>query len=259
MEAQELQEKLEAYLTGTMSEEERQDFEVFAEGSEECQELLKLHSEVDRVLFPTDEILATDSATKTKVLEYLNSDDAKEFGAILDRQKGSTRTVTKKQSPRIGQWIGAAAAIGLLLLSIAFWPSSQSKLFYEYAGYEDLPSMTQRSTENDLSKIESEFKNENYESVLELINDVPVNEKHPNVFLYESLALAEKGQFDQAHNRIDEFIGSEFMDAEQGYYYKALLFVKQKENNKAKDILSDIVEQGMPFQQEASELLKRLK
>ncbi|MEL7146158.1 MAG: tetratricopeptide repeat protein, partial [Bacteroidota bacterium] len=78
------------------------------------------------------------------------------------------------------------------------------------------------------------------------------------IMIYQGMAQMETGQFTTADVTFNTLINSNSIDAQKGYWYKALLFLKQGESDKAAKVLQKISQQKMYKAEEAEELLEQL-
>jgi hypothetical protein len=68
----------------------------------------------------------------------------------------------------------------------------------------------------------------------------------------------ELNQFQDAEKTLNSFIESDFVDAENGYWLKSLLYLKSEQIEKAKTTLSLIIKNAYFNYKKAEEVLKKI-
>lgn len=139
---------------------------------------------------------------------------------------------------------------------------SNDELYGNYSEYSNLPSFVSRSNaeENKLYEAETLFKSEQYKDALEIFQtNFGGSKDEGSVFIYTGLSQLELKQYEQAESTFNKLIESDLLDAQKGYWYKALLYLKQDKVEEAKSILNQIVEKSQYNHPKAKALLSDLK
>ncbi len=157
-----------------------------------------------------------------------------------------------------------AASFTLLILSTLFFYQNTDldALYKQNIALNELPSFVTRDVENSqkkLIKAEKLFKQKNYkEAINNFTQEYRSNKTNSNIFIYLAIAYIELSKYEKAENILDTLIKSDLIDAEKGYWYKSLLYIKSKQVDKAKKTLQKIVDNSLYKKEEAIELLSIL-
>lgn len=203
----------------------------------------------------TDEIKAYEEILESKEIQSLKKTLVKTNSEF--KEKGA-----KKRDKRLFYYLAAASI--LLFVAFSFFlnesPTNQ-ELYNDYVALNDLPSFVSRSeTSNKLAKGQELFESQNYKESLSIFKSAANTEEvSGNVLIYKGLSEIELGLYDNAQATFDSLINSDLFDAQIGYWYKALLFLKQDRVEDAKQILNKIVSDNLYKNKEASKLLKDLR
>ncbi len=252
--AEELFETIELYLEGKLKGEALLSFES------------RLHSDKD---------FAKDFAIHKKLylLQQRNGAEAKKIRATLQEIHGEE---TAKVFPM--KKMLAMAASFLLLVGLAlflFIPKNDqgnlvledktaikyNNLFAKYAQY-DLLSILTRSTHEEAAlkkTLEDSFKDKKYETFLASSDEYLA--KHPDdydVLLAKAITQIETEKYDAALKTLDELQQSD-VRKNKAKWYRALLFLKQKDQNNCRKYLEEIMEEKSYNAGKAGELLKELE
>ena len=134
-------------------------------------------------------------------------------------------------------------------------------LYAEYSDYSNLPSFVSRGEvgTDSLYNAENLFKENKYKEALDIFqSQINTSTNTGSVYIYTGLSQIELEQYKQAENTFDTLIESNLLDAEKGYWYKALLYLKQDNHEKAISILKVIVSESLFNNKKATELLNKL-
>lgn len=153
------------------------------------------------------------------------------------------------------------AVIAILICTILLFPSrpSNQELYSKYLDETELLSLVNRNDTNEtFSKSQIAFDREDYEMVIRTllpeINDL----NSSNAYLYLAISQTKVGKEKDAENTLNNLISSDLLDAQKGYWYKSLLFLKLNRIEDVKKELKLIIEKNYFKSQEAQELLNKL-
>lgn len=253
---------IDNYFKGLLSEDEEKSFFERLSTDARFNEKFKLEEQLVNALSedgwdfakaPNEEVKAYSDLLKKEELQRLKntlSDVNSEFNA---KKSSSAR--------RLFYYLTAACIVVFLGLQLFFnHKISNQELYKDYIALNDLPSFISRSDEsNQLAKAQEFFENKKYEEALHIFKSV-VNSRgvSGNVLIYKGITETELGQYNDAQETFDSLINSDLFDAQKGYWYKALLYLKQNRLEESKVILNKIVSEELYKNNEAQKLLKQL-
>lgn len=238
------------------------------------------------------ERIETDAAFKEKVdferelLESLNEDDwhfienynkeqVEEYTSILRTKelidlKEELKRVNEKHkedvsTPNRFNWkrvLVSSAAVLAIMFSIYLFTnnSTTEELYVEYLNVSDLPSLVSRDdTSNQLTKAQELFEAAKYSETLTILNKAMTSEEdNASLLLYKGISEMELNRFAKANTTFNTLISSNLLDAQKGHWYKALLYLKQGDEENAKATLETIVSQSYYNTEKAKALLGKL-
>lgn len=198
-----------------------------------------------------------------QLLESEELDDLKNTLRKADKEFKVKHTVkpTRKKS-KYFYFLGAASIAIFVMFQLFFDTNiSNEKLYKNYIDYNNLPSFVSRSnaSSNALVKAQLLFEDGKYDAALTLFSKNVSSENIGATYIYKGLSEIELGQFNEAESTFNTLINSALLDAEKGYWYKALLFIKIDKIKDAKTILNDIVLNSRYKNKEAKTLLEELE
>lgn len=192
-----------------------------------------------------------------------NSPEISRLKTLLNQQQKSQKVRQLTHTNR--KWFLRAAAaifVGLIALAILLNQSVDNQTLYaQYLDLEAIPALAERGdgTQTALLDIETLFLNQEYSNMLSSLSEHPEYlQDHAVVQIYAGVAYMETNQFEQALLQFNGLINSDLLDAQRGYWYKALVHLKANQLLKAKSQLEYIVDNSLYNAQQAAELLKEL-
>lgn len=262
----ELQLKVEQYVSGSMSEFEARDFEKLMESNAELKSAVALSKQLNAHLSGTlDDSTVPKNEYTQKLRSFIESEEAQELKETL-RSVQMERRVPKLRSKRRRIVFIAAAAVVIFLVSAIglLFQTEQGteKLFAQYYSTDDLPSVIRRGTANTLLEQGAvAFQNENYSDALAYFEEYDASTETPDMalYLYKGATLMELSNYYAAIQEFELAIDSESIDATKGFWFKAMAYLKSGDVANAKYVLTDISSHVWYYNHEKSkELLKKL-
>ena len=264
---EELHKKIESYLGGDMSPEDKVRFEKEVQADAELQKELIIYERIN--FHVTDHIKASEIPDRewiNKLEETLGSDEINEIKdrlAAYAKKHNNTPQPLKRRTP---YKLLIAALLTIACLSTVFltlWNSnSTDKLYAAFYNESDLPSFTTRNTpQNALNTAVLAYKNGGYEEALQEFDTYLKTEKviDTTVFLYVGMTQLQLGQEQAAIKSLDRVANSQLLDKSMGLWFKALALLKMDNSQQAKAVLQDILKNPENFKYtEARELLGKL-
>ena len=256
---------IEDYLNGTLSDK---DIKAFLSRLE-SDDAFKAQFEFEKQLFENfnEEAWSYADRNNPKVKAYKSALDSPEFSElkqnIVEVSKNYSKNSSKSNSSRNLLYYVAAAVIAVFIAFQFMFnqPQTGKELYYAYVAMDDLPGFVTRSdsTETRAIKAQELFKEKQYSASIPLFQDLlRSNPNDGRLYLYLGVAQAETEDYDQALKVFDRLISSDLVDAEKGYWYKALTYLKMKENDKALALLQNIKTEGLFNAEKAGELIEEL-
>ncbi|MEQ6123683.1 tetratricopeptide repeat protein [Pseudotenacibaculum sp. MALMAid0570] len=254
---------IERFLNGELSKEERKSFLERVNSDVEFKEHVTLEKQLRESL---DE-------NSWSFLEEDDNPEVTEFEAIYKSEETQElkKTIAQAQDeynktsvPKRKNWLAYSAAASVLIF-IAYnvfnlSPKSNDALFSSYLQGTDLLALVDRSDSiNQLAKAQVFFDKKEYQKTIEILTQVVDTSKNGNVYLYLALSQIELQKYDEAEVTLNKLINSNLLDAQKGYWYKGLLYLKSDQTEKTKEELQIIIDSSYFKNKEAKKLIKKLK
>ncbi|MEP0265963.1 hypothetical protein [Dokdonia sp.] len=194
---------------------------------------------------------------------YRDKETAQLKKAIAEAQSNYKKSTSNNKRPWL--YYLSAALVAILITIAVLMPQQQTpqELYVAYYTVSDIPSLASRGTEEDTSLVDAEqyFEAGNYENALAILTPKVASVVHnkASVLLYKGISEMELGRSQNAEATFDQLIRSDLMDASMGLWYKALLFLKIEDKEKAKMTLLQIQKSSSNYKyKEAQALLEKL-
>ena len=255
---------IDNYLKGELSKDEEKAFLERLESDIAFNEKFQLEKQLFDAL---NEDSWSFTKKRNKELEkyktLLASEDIK---ALKDTLKSTTASFNtsdqNNKSRRIYYYLAAASVVVFLGFQFFFNQNvSNQDLYNDYVGLSDLPSFVSRNDEaNTLSEAQNLFEAKKYDEALTIFQSQPDDvENKSNVLIYQGIAQTELGRYKEAEDTFNSLINSDLLDAKKGYWYKALLYLKQSRVEDTKEILNRIVSENLFNKKKAQDLLSEFQ
>lgn len=254
------------FLRNNLSEKERKEIMLKMEEDETFRE--KVNFEEQLLLnFNTSEWSISKNSDHPQVREYEDLFRDKSANKLKETLRKTNAKYQETQKPKTKSWLlySGIAAITVLIGITLFSPSKTStqELYTSYLSTSDLPSLVDRgnTSQQQLIRAQKLFEAKKYDQTLTILtNDLPEPQKNKAaIYLYTGISQMELGKYHEAEKTFDRLIESPLIDAPKGRWYKALLYIKNKESKKAKGMLLEITKSSTNYKfKEATELLEKL-
>lgn len=197
------------------------------------------------------------------VADYKKAFDSEAVLQLESVLKTENAKYQATQKPSNTKYIYSVAASLLLLVSVLLFNKHDTpqELYATYLNATELTSIITRGTHQDeLSKAQVYFEHQDYKKALAILEtEMQLAENTSGVmYTYVIVCQMQLQQFDKAALSIDTLIQSDLLDAEKGYWYKALLYLKQDDVAQSKAVLTHIVTQQLYNHTKAQALLDAL-
>lgn len=254
---------IENFLRNKLSEEDRNQFLKRIEEDKNFKEEFLIEKQLLEALNDDDWNFIKNINT-SEIEEYeelFNSEKTIEVKNKIEEAFLIYKTNIKRK--RIITFFTSVAAVVLLLFVLNNFLNSSTdfeKIYVDNIELDKLPSFANRGKDNAVSNLiiaEKFFKEKKYkESVSKFNKALLSNKENGSIYVYKAISEIELGQFSKAEETLNKLINSDLIDAEKGYWYKSLLFIKKKEIEKAKKLLNLIVDKSYYKYNKAKELLE---
>ena len=246
---------MDAYLNGQLNEQEQLDFEKYSKDPAFLEEL-----EIQKQLY----ILNSQRIQRT---EFSESEEGKQIlKGIQEAEENYFQEKSKKGWIRYLSY-GVAASI-LLLVSIFvinFLTKSDTPLdhyYAEYANWDQLPSLTERvDKDNTLAKGAIAFKDEKYDEAINIFtNYLKAQPNNSQVVMYLGASYLKSGNNSLALQTFEHLTKMNTVDRTRGYWYIALVHLKNNDTNQAISALEKIGSDEKNYKfLKAKEILENIK
>lgn len=255
---------IDNYLKGELSKDEEKAFLERLESDIAFNEKFQLEKQLFDAL---NEDSWSFTKKRNKELEkYKTLLESEDIKALKDTLKSTTASFNtsdqNNKSRRIYYYLAAASVVVFLGFQFFFNQNvSNQDLYNDYVGLSDLPSFVSRNDEaNTLSEAQNLFEAKKYDEALTIFQSQPDDvENKSNVLIYQGIAQTKLGRYKEAEDTFNSLINSDLLDANKGYWYKALLYLKQSRVEDTKEILNRIVSENLFNKKKAQDLLSELQ
>lgn len=267
MSTENIYEKIDNYLNGTLSEVERAAFEAQLQQDASLREKVQLVREVDSVLSEEDD-LNFQRIVESETDLFLKNLDSNSEGELKEEKKSPPpATPTRKIGGFSRRWAIAASFLLLLVSIMLLWqlqsnhPLSNEELFAQYSDTyplnEDLRGSD--STISDFEKGIQQYQANNFDAATEIF-EILLAKNEQDMSLSFCLANAyfnqNPPQFDLASKQFQKIITNDSsIYVPKAKWYLALIWLQKEELEKAKKLLKEVEVSGDKFGKKAKDLL----
>ena len=254
---------IDNYLKGLLSENEKELFfkRIY------CDSEFKKNFELEKQLYNAldDKSWSFGNNKNSEVKSYINLLEEHDLQNLKNNlSKINSQFNHKKSKPlrHLFFYIIAASIVVFIGFQYFFTKNiSNQELYYDNIALNDLPSFVSRGdNSNQLNDAQYLFENYKYAKALAVF--ISINEQQDykgTLLIYRGISEAELGRFEDAEKTFNNLINSNLLDAEKGYWYKALILLKEDKLVESKKILIKIVSDRLYKYNEAKLLLGKIK
>ncbi len=256
---------IENFLRNELSDEEEQLFLERVKTDSAFKEHYLLEKQLFESLNEEDWSFAK-SIDTNEVEEYeaiFESDEMQHLKEVIKKASNSPKNNRGRVISLISGF-AAAVLIGFFLIKPIFAPLivDANGLYTTYIDLNNLPSFAERGTDDStdqLTKAENLFKEKNYVASAEAFDEFLKNDKSVSgAYIYAAIAQSELGNYTKGIEILQNLKSSDLIDSEKAHWYKALIYVKSNQIEKAKKELKFITKKSLFNHLKAKELLSEL-
>lgn len=251
----ELERKIETYLSGEMTDQELAAFQELLDNDPELQKEVQSYREVDAYLGLNDWPQKSNNLDQKEYAVAWQSLQARKVPEVIDQ------VLNKQPRSSFSFWPLMAAASVILIIGLGwfFWQPSPTyqELFLAYYDPTELPSYTERGTETE-NQVARLYQQGDYDRLI--IQMEETDEPKAELMLYYGVALLATNREEEAIDVFKEFVQSPLLDAQKGYWYMGLAYLKNGEEDLAIGAFRKLIASGSKYKQEETrKLIKALR
>lgn len=239
---------IEKYVNGELSGKELEEFEKKLDSDSALASEVQLFREAKESL--ADQFIHQEEEAALK--ETLSQVSAPHFE--------ENKTPKNVFSLRRRHWLAAAGAAAAILALVIFRPW-QASLYDQYSQF-PLAAFTEQggANEADLAQAQQAFNQEDYPEALNIFQSYLNEEEHkddPQIQLYKGLCHLALEEYSQAEAIFQSLQNGNSAYKNDGTWYLAMTFLKQKEWGKVRELLPQIPENSSR-RKDAQRLLRKI-
>ena len=247
----EMLDKIDQYLKGTLTESEQLDFEKLLNENVVLREEVNIQKQLFKIHNFETKAFSKIKENNKELFEYRDqlrnqensdlSNKIREIGSSYIKEK----SVSSKKKSHFKYYIAASIAIVFASWFLLNGNSNLDNYYTENVDWEKLPSFLDKgSDESSFTKGETFFKNKEYKKAISIFNTInEENQLHPFSLMYIGASydkLNENEKALESFKKLSEL--KSFEEHSRGYWYSLLIYLKQNNKEKAKEMKAIILE-----------------
>jgi len=254
---------IERFLKNQLSEEEKATFLIRLESDASFKQSFKLEQQLFQTLNEQTWSFTENDSSK-EIREYTSlfkSHEIDKLKKILRKENDNYQKSTHKSFRKWILYATAAVIIFFIVIRSLDTKKNTQTLYTTYLATTELSSVTTRGKQQtELANAQTYFENKEYKKALPILEKEMKQQTNltGSLFIYTGIAQMELNQFDNALKTFNTLINSDLLDAPKGKWFKALLYIKMNDIDKATKILQDIINHKLYNYKKATELLDKL-
>lgn len=250
---------IEKYLRNQLSKEELTSFNKRFNLDTLFKEKVKLEKQLSQSLNENQWSAIDNSPLLNEYKEVFKSKEISSLKEQLKEENAIYQNSFKKKF--LTYYLVASILVFFISISFLLQKESSQKLYSTYLNQTELNSfITRGDNKNELIEAQTFFENKDYAKALTIFEKAILNKKNvsSNLYLYIGITQLKLDKTEKALSTFNALIHSDLLDAPKGYWFKALLYLKDEDTKKSKEILNEIVEKKLYNYQKAKKLLLEL-
>ena len=254
---------IDSFLEGALNPNEHELFLKRMSTDTEFEEYVNFEKQLRETLNPNDWSFETNTKHPevTSFTTLFSDSKTKALETTLKNIATQKSSVNKWKKPLL---IGIAAllVISISLFSLLDSNDSPQQLYVTYFDVTELPSLVVRgdSQSDNYNVLQKVFEEKKFEKTLLFIKDSlsDISKNKGTVKLIQAISYVETAQYNKGVDSYNNLINSDLVDAQKGYWYKALLYLKKEDIKNCKKVLAEIIENNFYNSKKAKQLLKEI-
>ncbi|WP_179376765.1 hypothetical protein [Winogradskyella wichelsiae] len=252
---------IDNYLEGLLSKNEEKSFLERLKSNEEFKYKFKLEEQLFNALDENSwSFFKNKNVEVNEYIHLLEQNDLQNLKkTLVDANSKFKAKNNNSKRKKLLYYLAAASIVVFLGFQFFFNKTvSNQELYYDYLALNDLPSFVSRSDEvTQLTEGQGFFEDKKYTEALDIFKSL--KQQDGTLEIYKGITQAELGHYNDAKETFNNLINSNLLDAEKGFWYKALTYIKADKVEAAKAILAEIISRKLYNHSEAKELLEKIK
>ncbi len=205
-----------------------------------------------------------DSIEKKEFETLFKSDQTKNIKKVISE---SYQVYLKKRARKTRNWLlystsVAAAVIFITLYTFSLSEISSDQLYNSYLK-DTKPNSSfvrgNKNTQKTIAEAELLFEDKQYDKAIHLFSEALVsNTENSAIYIFLAISNMELNRHKEAESILNDLIASNLINAQKGYWYKSLLYLKSKDLIRCKKSLQVIIDNSYYNYVKAKELLDKL-
>jgi tetratricopeptide (TPR) repeat protein len=245
----EIIEQINQYLKGTLPEDEKLVFEQKLVEDDGLREEMIIQKQLFLLQGVVTNDLPFSTSNERELRDIQSKLQSEEYQILSNKIRKAGIETQNKSNQHKNYWQKYAVAASIVLVfSLLFYFNSQNSLenyYHENVNWEELPSFIEKgNAENDFQNGENFFKNKDYKNAITTFKKINGDDKlYPFALMYLGASYDLNNENDKAIQTFQELSRlTSFEEHSKGYWYELLIYLKQNNLEKAKELKAVILE-----------------
>lgn len=257
------QEEIDTYLQNTLSKEALISFEKKMQENTLFKEEVLLYKSLQQS-FNKNDWNSTNNTKLDNFQSIKNNLKSEEFQDISKNIRAVENTYLNTNKSKKSTFYKLAMAASILVFLAIGLPSlfnnSLNDYYNEYENWNEIPSLTEKGTQNEAQKIEELYASKNYNALITLYETNIDKEYHDYNLMQIGHTYTVLENTEKAIQVFDKLIASKKLSSSKGHWYKLLIYLKLHDKVKIKQQLDVILQDENNYKyEEALYLAKEIK
>jgi len=258
------QENIIAFLRNELSEFKRQKFLDSLTNNQELAHEFELHKKLFESLGKNTWSEATqNNLDYQELLAIAKSEQISELRHILEATSAKHKMSSNWKVFKKWKLLSVAALTLALVGIFSIFDSNPNyqELFEQYEQKSSVTSTIERGkSQSDIEvQIETAYRKKEYRKAVILTHSLSLDTiTNASIFLYLGDSYTKLNEYSKAIHTFDQLIGSNLLDAQKGYWFKALTYLKMEDPSNIRATLEYIIANKLYNDWLAEELLRKI-
>ncbi len=259
----EIIEQINQYLKGTLPEGEKLVFEQKLAEDETLREEVIMQKQLFLLQGVETNDLPFSYDNKADLLDIQNKLNSEEYKLLSAKIRKASVEVKNTPTQRKNYWFkyAVAASIALIFSILLYFnnPNALENYYHENVNWEELPSFIEKGgSKNDFVNAEILFKNKDYNNAIVLFKKLKPSDKlYPFALMYIGATYDLQNQNEKAIQTFQQLAAlRSFEEYSKGYWFEFLMYLKQNDIQKAKEIRATILKDSNNYNYDTVKKIK---